>query len=101
MAITGPVDISIVLERHDVQRAQIMIMEECTSFDLKDIETMYWRKYKDDISMYKWSDIERICQTAVENLLAQGKIKVGSSSGYFIVVQPTNDIEQKTEEHDI
>lgn len=101
MAISGPVDISIVLERHDVQRAQIMIMKECTSFDLKHIERMYWKKYKNDIYMYKWSDIERICQAAVENLLTNGKIKNGSSIGHFIVVQPTNDIEQETEEHDI
>ena len=98
MAITGPVDISIVLERHDVQRAQIMIMQECTSFDLKDIETMYWRKYKNDIYMYKWSDIERICKTAVENLLRQGLIKSSGSIGDYRVATSSEIISKKTAE---
>ncbi len=87
------------LENCDVKRAENLILNiDVVKFNLDTIMEMYWNKYKKDIFMYKRSDVERICEIALKNLLKQGKIKAGSSTGHFIVVQPTNNIPEKSEE---
>ena len=86
-----------VLMRLVIKSVQEMI-ERCTDeFDLNTIIELYMTKYQEYKCNFNEDEINKICQTAIENLLTHGKIKVGSSSGHFIVVQPTNDIEQKTE----
>ncbi len=82
------------LMKLDIMKIQDDILENFTDeFDLNSI----FIKWRGELYNYSNDELKRICQTAIENLLVQGKIKVGSSIGNFIVVQPINDIEQETE----
>lgn len=88
-----------ILERFDVTRAESLIQKKCLynkKYNLDEIISMYWDEFKNEIFSYKRSDIIRICQTAIENLIQSGKIKVDSSDGYYINVISTRQISEES-----